>query len=247
MKRGQVALFVLLGLVLVLALFLVFYFSQEESHEALVKEIPAQFSALHTSLQSCLDATVYQGITLLAHMGGHFPFIGPSQGAVSYYYKNGEYFIPDLGDLEKSLARYLTLEMPLCFDFLDYTFQKEGNLTISFVSLRADSVKVVIKKPFVVGTEGLTTSFDTFTVVVHTSLSSLRDISENLVQDMIVDSSLCVTCVSDIADTSEFYIAVQEMDDTVFFVSVIDDSDMYLRYQFLVGLSEGGDTDEETL
>ncbi len=73
-KRGQLTLFIILGIILIILSVLFFYLSfwdQIESPEKIIEEIPAQLLPLKQYIEGCIESTAKQAIILIGESGGY--------------------------------------------------------------------------------------------------------------------------------------------------------------------------------
>jgi len=76
-KRGQLTLFIILGILIVASVVLVYYFREQiflsefEQSRAESLIVPAEAQELHDSISTCVEETITEGLTLLGQQGGY--------------------------------------------------------------------------------------------------------------------------------------------------------------------------------
>lgn len=84
MKRGQVTLFVLLGIALLLIV-LLFLFLRHRNAEPVMENIPAEFQPVQEHVQDCLRLTTIDALKSLAMHGGYLDPLDPKETGRAYY------------------------------------------------------------------------------------------------------------------------------------------------------------------
>ncbi len=150
-KRGQVTIFIILGIVILLVFGILFFFRSEfvksdfQSQLAKVK-VPEQIQPVKNYIDDCLEETVMSGTRIIASNGGYLsvpsegvprsllnPFSNSLEigsGEVAYwYYKSSNNLdntqVPTIESMEEDLERYVDDNFDFCLKGLD-NFYEEG-------------------------------------------------------------------------------------------------------------------------
>lgn len=141
-KRGQITIFIVVGLMILLVIgsfFILRAYLQTE--EAKAEEEKAQASSLkigavESFITSCVEKTANKAILDNAYSGGYFTLPENTLAGFDapYYYKGGEMLIPSNETLVKELAKYIDAMLGFCLTDLD-VFEKQGiNITFGKAS-----------------------------------------------------------------------------------------------------------------
>ncbi len=150
-KRGQVTIFIVLGIVILVVFGLLFFLkgkvvesSFEDEMNALA--VPAQLEPVKEYLDVCLRDVTRDGIRLMGEQGGYIEIpedndfsyggelsnslkLGPSGEVAFWYYETSNGIdverIPTLDEMENQLEEYINEHFKDCFYFLS-SFEKEG-------------------------------------------------------------------------------------------------------------------------
>lgn len=157
-KRGQFTLFVVLGIILVLAVGL-FYVFQDElfSFAGISSELsyPSEVSEVVDHVQECVDASAYEAVINIGYSGGYYSL--PSQTyvadsyAVPYYLYDGEDLTLSSDGLTEELNDYITALVSSCIDvteFSDFTIST-GDVSVDS-SIEQNLVSVTVDYPMTV-------------------------------------------------------------------------------------------------
>jgi len=127
-KRGQVTIFIILGIILVAAVGATLYFRGGAIKNRLLgttelSTLPEDVDALRSEIDSCQQLIATQAVELLGLQGGFiFPpqdslTVGDSIVALAY---DGRVQVPSVGSMEQDLADYMDLALPLCPEYEAY-------------------------------------------------------------------------------------------------------------------------------
>ena len=180
-KRGQVTLFIIIALIIVVGIALFFVLKNQYSGaSSLDKEI----QPIYDSYTTCLESILEQGINIMGYQGGYIElpeFVAGSsyrptssqldffgQPVAYWYYISGNNIVkeqvPTESSMEEQLADYLSERLDSC-KFEEYnqagydTYIGEGEVS---VTISDSSVEASIENPFNIYTED-----ETFTISSH--------------------------------------------------------------------------------
>lgn len=138
-KRGQVTLFIIIGIVLLLAIVLIIVLRSESIREAISPEriFPTETTRITNFIDSCIEDTADQALNLLGAQGGYVylppeisnnPLAHLDHGLkVPYWQYVQRSYIPDIGLMEGQLSRYLNQNLKNCLQNLE-PFQAEYDI-----------------------------------------------------------------------------------------------------------------------
>lgn len=136
MKKGQITIFIILGIVIVLVAGLVLYVTRKETAQPVLS---IDRSVISDYISSCLSQTATQGIYKLAGQGGYVNPKGdltygePGDGLPAHYFFES-HTLPYVLDGNKTsmrrlshisplLSRYIAVELPKCLNFTAFDAQ----------------------------------------------------------------------------------------------------------------------------
>ena len=168
MKRGQVTLFIILGILIVAVAGAAFYYKGEFLKSSLLsitkaEVFPENIQLLKDEVSSCYLKTAQEGLVLLGRQGG---YIFPPEGSletganiISYAYDKKPN-VPSLQTMAGELQEYVDLMLPLCLDFELYSnLNVDESTPKTVVSISEDNVKFSTNYPLL-----LTSGNDTFKI-----------------------------------------------------------------------------------
>lgn len=159
-KKGQVTIFVIVAILIIVAGLSYFMFRDVSKKEV----IPTSIEPVNTQFVQCIEDYTLEGISLLEANGGHIDSVDFSPGSRYYpssskltfagaeipywFYVSGAGIsrtqVPELEDMEKELSSYLEDKIKLCSlqNFINDGYNIEKGLPIANVFIQDDYVDV---------------------------------------------------------------------------------------------------------
>ncbi|MEM4239922.1 MAG: hypothetical protein QXM31_00005 [Candidatus Woesearchaeota archaeon] len=197
MKKGQLTVFIIIGLVLLVSVSLVVYLTTRQVmkpvEEAIV--VPEDVRPFYNYVDGCANEVAREGIGLLGLQGGFIELPGiidrtptayiPADSAnyfkVPLWYYEGEDRTPSIGYMEREISRYVTLRLRECVGefepFRDqYSIQEEGNISTRAI-IAKDEVILRISWPIALTTGTRTTTIPEFVVRLPVRLGRIWELA----------------------------------------------------------------------
>ena len=194
-KRGQVTIFVIIGLVALITIVLVFFAKDliiEQTTKATDNEkyLQLQATSIQNQLRECTQTKTQETLNTLAEQGGYFD----PTNFISYYNKkigyrctkreNGCINDPIIKEsFTQKVADHLTTEIETCVDITpfrnkDFTLQT-GELTTE-LTLNQDNTQVTVTYPLTLTRNEVTITRDTTMVQVDVPLDTVIDATNKI-------------------------------------------------------------------
>lgn len=150
-KRGQLTVFIIIGLLILISIATIIYFTQVRTIAPLqrVVAVPEDIQPVYDHIAQCLNDISKQGLERLGTQGGYInmpPYIannpnahikndalGVSQTALWYY--EGEDRTPTIEFMQKELQDYIKSELPACVNFLAFADKYEVQVASPLTSI----------------------------------------------------------------------------------------------------------------
>jgi pimeloyl-ACP methyl ester carboxylesterase len=213
-KRGQISLFVIVGLIIVLSVLLIGYMSSSVVKKRLEAEVETtaglsvETLPVKNYVESCLKKVAYEGLIRAGLKGGYInvPDIIEAEDT-SYWYFDGVDIHPSLEEIRQRLEDYININLQGCTDFS--VFEEQGylittenlstevNFGVNDLSIRVDYPITVKREEFEQLISDFQVKFDVRfrkmyeigeAIVIYVALEGLNieDIEEEIVSDMDV-------------------------------------------------------------
>lgn len=199
MKKAQVTIFIILGIVIVIAVFSIYkakdYFvkTQWELERQRTATLPADVQDIRVYTESCVEEMVEEGIKIMGLQGGYI--IQPAYiletnfSTVTYAYYNGRKILPSIEKMQGDLALYVELFSPLCFDESNFP---DFNITTKDVNaqttINQDSVSVTANYPVSVSKGSANYDIGSkYYVEIPVRLGRIHDFANGIVEREISD------------------------------------------------------------
>ena len=142
-KKGQVALFVIIGLLVVGTILVIFLVMKNTDLDSVV---PVELQGLESLLNNCVEQRAIDAIWLIGLSGGYVESplnsLETSFGNISYGLKDEKNVLVDKKIIEKEISDYLTFALPYCANAEDYSYNVTFKNPSSEVKIYDDYVRV---------------------------------------------------------------------------------------------------------
>lgn len=193
MKKAQVTVFIVTGIVLVILVGLGLYMMQETTEPGVESPRSMEIeNSVKLYVETCLETTLRDAISYTASRGGYYslPYNANHVFAVPYYSVNGIASIPRESDIEPEIAHYIKDFIGSCTRELSYIVPgynvKEMHKNVSVV-LAKDNIIATLYLPLTLGNMDTVIQLDTFQVSVPSIYMSWYERASNMTEAYITD------------------------------------------------------------
>ncbi len=228
-KRGQVTMFIVIGLVL-LFLFAVF-FSSEQSVQRIEQSTPSFDASLPRYVESCLQKTAEEAILDNSRQGGYFILPEEATGElaenVPYYRVNGEFHIPSDQTLAEQIGLYVDTMLDFCLDNFKPFAVRGVNITSGTPQTRAilspTALQLTTTLLVVVTEKSQMREYRTFSAVLNVTQFYEDALMARTIAETTNRDRICLSCFSDEAAQGNVYVGILPVDDAVTVFELRDD------------------------
>jgi len=186
-KKGQLTLFIIIGILIVAAVGIGFYLSSistvdeldDEVLETAIETIPVQ-----SFVDTCLEKTLIDGVLHIGLQGGYYiipnDFIFNLGFMVPIFHDNvnGD-FMPSIGNIEEEISYYVIDNIDICLNGFE-VFTKMGTTITEGgreydVTILDDEVRIKLKDKILAQSEGKVHQFNEFNAKAPAALGLLWD------------------------------------------------------------------------
>jgi hypothetical protein len=222
-KRGQVTIFIIVGILLLVAVAAIFFIKTESQDQIINKElIELPFvSPVQNYIESCLEKTVEEGIIRISRRGGlhdvpidhSILFVGDS---IPYYYEDGNTLLIGSQTIAEELAKYTEENLYVCIDdfvsFEEYTVE---NADVKAHFILGKSTTVLLDYPITI-TKGLSVvQMEQISSTIPINIPKMVKVASNIVEEHKENpDSMCLTCLNEWGKKNKVLIEAIPIHDT---------------------------------
>lgn len=199
-KKGQITLFTILGIVLVIIIIAMVYYkvsiSEIVNKNILQKNIilPTEVDKVQQHVQRCVDITSKDLLYQLGIQGGLLRFpetkgITDENISVAYGYYNGQNILPSLADFKREFSNFMNVLLPQCLNI--GVFEKVSinpSTPATTLDLLDNKVRVSVKYPISVSEGESVYKLDQpYKVEYPLRIKFLHDLSDSIVKNTASD------------------------------------------------------------
>lgn len=200
LKRGQITLFVVLGVVIISALALGFYFRQQIASKEVKEEaveltgLPPDLETLREEVEDCAKQVSDEALYLVGQQGGYF--VLPKDSVQAGYYSvafgvnNGQKTLASDDTLKDEIASYVMANLPECVDYSAYeNLEITEQVPETSVTFDDEKTELEIDYKLTVQKEGNAYNlFEPYEVVLPLRVKKVYQSSSKIADDLVADS-----------------------------------------------------------
>jgi len=187
MKKGQVTLFILLGVLLVILVLLLFYLAKDLENPFSTKKTII-FSNLEGNIRNCITTAALDGVYSNGVRGGYYPVEGKTLqflgDKIPYFIYNNNTKVPAADSVGSSLGKYIEDNF---YDCLQLDELKEQNFSIKTKEANADisikkQITVKINTGITASKDSITATFDDYEEVIDFNYLNILNTVNTIVE-----------------------------------------------------------------
>jgi hypothetical protein len=243
MKKGQVTVFIIIAVAIVVVIGGVVYFNAV-SKDGELDKTGLQAHPVNALVQFCLDQTLKDGIEFIGLQGGYYdePVLSKYYlfHNIPYYWNEGESGIPDMTIVQRELSEYIKDNLIFCVnDFVVFENEnyevKSNDLKIDSLSILEGSVEVDVTYPIIVQSVEKTVEFKNFESSVQSELKMAYDLANQIIEEQKKTPNLVpLSFIMDLSSDNNFrYETVQLEEDDILYTLLLGSEDRPYIYAFV--------------
>ncbi len=230
-KRGQVTLFIILGIIIV-SLILIFTIFRtkisEKISEIKVGEelaLPPELRIVKNNIEDCISTLGMAALYYLGIQGGYIGEINPSleYGSldVAYYYYKGNKNIPTKKNMETAVENYIRKYLKECVN-VPKDFEVETGAIKPEVEIGDEVVVIDVYWPVSIKKGDLEAKINKFHKRINLRVGELLTVANAIVIDQLLHKNeICVDCIASIALDNDVDIKLENVEDDLL-LTIVD-------------------------
>ncbi len=241
---GQVSVFVILAIVIIVAGGIAYYISKTSSgfdkrfsSDAAVQE---KFDLLKDSILDCVDLTETESLNTIGIQGGYYDkpekYFDLEWAFIPYYYYEGISMAPGKIKVQGELAKFVNDNLPVCFEGID-----KGDFSIDYktpktsVKINTNDVKFDIELPISINREGKTVMLDLKDAPMYfdLGLANILDLGKYIADEAVNDDKMvCLSCITKAAGDRNLIVDMVNLESAGTLVVITTNSTTTGEYAF---------------
>jgi len=230
-KRGQITIFIVLGILLLLSTLLILYMNKSTIEKTEIEEKNIiEISAVKMFIQSCLFNTAVDGIRYNGFQGGLYQVSGNLKDygffKTPYYFYLGNSTLPTKEVFEEELSKYIKQNFLKCTDDLNVFKEMYGVIIGDLnVSVKLTNKALIdLEWPIKILKGDEERSLDSFSQKINFDFDNIYDFLEDFEEEQLKSpNSVPLGYLSDVAHEKDFIFEIENLNnDTVKFSMLYD-------------------------
>jgi len=244
MRKGQVTVYVFIGILVLFIVGSIMYAQQLRSGAGIAQGItyPPKVQEVRDLVEACVQKTVNEGLMVLGLQGGYYqlPERVSAETALTsfaYWYYNGQAVVPSLEEVEDQLSLYVRDNVPACAGVGEAVgLDIQAGRVAAEVMSQGDGVLVSVDYPLSMNVGGVTAQIrDPYMVGVPVRLQKVYESARQIVNNTVNDPEYVdITYLA----ASGFDIEVTPMENGGLLYAILDRNSVVnnMPFQFVIGV-----------
>jgi len=233
MKNGQVSIFVIVAILLVIGIVLIFFL--RDGGIGIV--VPSEISPIQSFVEVCVKDTLEQAVFLIGVKGGYYLNKDRvSLDGYSIFYDYGVDYSPTKEIVSNSIESYLNENLVLCTEpFLQFSeFSIFGGVVSSSVVIENSLVSADVTYPLSIKRGDETYTLEKFSSSYSVRLGLVfKQVKGYLGEQVKTPDEICLTCLNDITRAHSLEVELHDAEDDLVVFAFIDNSSKVLEEDFV--------------
>jgi len=212
-KRGQVTIFIIIGVIIIGAVISLFAFKDNLKFKFLNPES----EKIQVFVESCIEDVGKEVIYEIGQKGGQY--IAPNFSAIKqipYYRSEEENYMPSKKQIEEEISFYVSEKLFFCTkNFVDFPNMKieQGEINVKTI-IESDKVVLDVTYPLSIIQEKNTILIQDFeNIEIPVRFGIVYDSIEKIISEQLSHENICLSCIFNIALENDLYIEIMEYDE----------------------------------
>ncbi len=228
MNKGQVTVFIVIGVVMVLVLGITFVLMQNVAKERLraeAEQLPVlRAEPLQQVVENCVQDSLERAVFFISRQGGYYqtppPYFEFAVFAVPYYFDQKILSVPTKAEVEKNIAEFIVDDFPLCKEELARFPQKIiiDDEPKVHVSLFASTIWAGVTIPIHLYLGEDIVTLDQFQAKIPSELSTILEVRDLLLREQEkYPEAVRLSELVQLAEERHLLFALENVDGTVLY------------------------------
>jgi len=243
-KKGQITIFIIVGIVLLIAFGLIF-FLKGKVFKASEDIFDTKTESIETYVWGCVESVSENAVYYVGTQGGYANIPAPKMRfywrEIPYYMYENKNTMPTKETIEKEISKFIDYWLPVCLDNLSIFKEQGYDIEIGDISSKAyitlDEVFIDVDYPIEIKKEDYIKNLEKFNAQVPVRLNLIYDTIYNLTEEQLKDQQhICLSCFTQKNVDNDFYIEtnIQQIENTIIFTLIDRKSVIYNQtYMFV--------------
>ena len=191
-KKGQISIFLIFGIIIVLAFALVFYLRGQSADSLSGLAVGEDINSIRIYLTQCLYDVGLEGVYELGQRGGYYltppKYVMLGEQELASYYYHGSNTVPELSTLEYQLEKYIDDHIEGCVDLSLYTEQGyviSSGAVDSELTIFEDKIDLRMAYPIKVKRDKEHYNFEDYEATVKVRYGHIIGVANQIVEKII--------------------------------------------------------------
>ncbi|HLD00791.1 MAG TPA: hypothetical protein VJC39_03540 [Candidatus Nanoarchaeia archaeon] len=251
-KKGQVTLFIILGLIILVGSLMIIGFTKLRTPEKIpIENLLQAAPSVKGFVSSCVESLTEEALIQVGNYGGYIylPEESTQEAVINspYYFSGNSILIPPLSSIQTNIADYIELKLPYCLqDFEQFPFLIEYSNYEVTAKIIENYVVIDLSLPLKITFEDQVTELNLFSYRKESRLLEMYTAAEEITElTAEFNPAVCLNCADKVAVNYGFLLDIAEFTTEEIFYVIQDqinkiDDESY-QYRFAVNYRDNNE------
>ncbi len=214
MKRAQISVFIVTGIIILMTVGIFVMMQQQYTPS----EQSTNQKTVEQYIQSCFEPAAYDAVYLASLQGGYLQpedsVDNPTREQYYYYYYKD--ISPNLTTIYGNMQRYIINHTRECIESspAPYNISIDENSASMTISASETETQFTLYLPITITEQTQVSTLNTFTTIVPVSFEKEYAIARQITDTVAAsDPLVCMTCLQEIAETQDVFLSITEYEE----------------------------------
>jgi hypothetical protein len=204
-KKGQVTIFIIIGILIVAGVILYFTL-RKETTDFTTEEVSTEVRPIQTYVQNCIDEISQETILIVASRGGYYdsPNLSISEFKIPYYLIEKKEYVPSISEIEKEISKGVEIKLTECVgDFSEFNEYKiKKSKVYANTKIGSEEITINVKYPISIQKGGELYNLKNFETEKKSRFKQFYEsISYYIEEEKKSGDGICVSCLANTSST----------------------------------------------
>lgn len=234
-KKGQISIFLILGIVILITTSIVFVFYNETISDQIKPEVEEttelvfQTENYKNFLNTCLKNIAEDSLIFIGQRGGYYNLPKPNYNdsfiKTAYYFYEDRSYMPTLEQMQNSISNYINSEISNCFNELN-NFNEITNLNYNIEDINTliikDSVIVEAQIPTKITVNDATYEIEKYRTTINSRLKDIYNFTSFFIDNQLEDKyTICLSCIINKAIENDLFTDIENIGNNIYIFTVL--------------------------
>jgi hypothetical protein len=226
-KRGQIALFVVMAIIIVGGAFAIIYTKTDLFKK--VEQVGPDIAPIQAFIENCIKETGQDALVFIGQRGGYYEPPASVKEGIAYFFYNNRSYLPSKTIIEQEISKYIKDKFAFCARnltlFSDFTIEYKSNTPDVKTKIILDKVIIQVYYPIISKKADISYSLSKFEVEIPSRMYTVYNVTEEIIDENLRNPvAICWSCLTELGTENRLYIDFSSYDNETMIFTISDEN-----------------------